>query len=116
MTKNFLDYQNLLINNTVVKYDGRLKVKNGSKTRTGNPQINGGIIYTTDISTEMTTITIPVRAEPESNARFEQFYTNGDNNTITIGDTNYIRATMTELPEIEDQEVVEYVFTANIAS
>ena len=64
----------------------------------------------------MSTITIPVRAEPESNARFEQFYDNGDNNTITIGDTNYIRATMAELPDIEDQEVVEYVFTANLAS
>ncbi len=116
MTKDFLDYGDLLINNTVVKYDGRIKVLNGSKTRTGNPQVNGGIIYTTDISTEISMITIPIRVSPDSDNLFDSLFANGDNNTITFRDQNFARATMEVLPEREDQEVVEYVFKANLAS
>lgn len=108
-----LDYGDLTINGTVIKYDGRVKVERGTRTRVANPQIGGDIIYTTDISTEMAKVTVPVRVSPDSNKQFDGFYDNGDNNTMTFRDKNYSRATMEVVPEREDQEVVEYVFFAN---
>ena len=110
-----LDYGDLLINGTVIKYDGRVKIEKGTRTRTPNPQVNGDILYTTDITTERAKITVPIRVSPGSNAQFDTFYDNGDNNTMTFRDENFSQATMEVLPEREDQEVVEYVFYANPA-
>ncbi len=108
-----LDYGNLLINGTVIKYDGKVKVEKGTRTRVPNPQVNGEVIYTTDISTERSKITVPVRVSPESNDQFNDLYSNGDNNTITFRDSNFSKCAMEVLPEREDQEVVEYVFFGN---
>jgi hypothetical protein len=110
-----LDYGNLSINGTVVAYDGRVKIEKGTRTRTPNPQVNGEIIYTTDITTERAKVTVPIRVSPTSNEQFDTFYDNGDNNTISFRDQNFTKATMEVLPEREDQEVVEYVFYANPA-
>jgi len=108
-----LDYGNLLINGKVVAYEGRVKIESGSRTRTANPQVNGEIVYTTDISTERAKIMIPIRNSVESKELFDGFYDNGDNNTISFRDKNFSKATMEVLPEREDQEIVEYVFFAN---
>jgi hypothetical protein len=110
-----LDYGNLSINGTVVAYDGRVKIEKGTRTRTPNPQVNGEIIYTTDITTERAKVTVPIRVSPTSNEQFDTFYDNDDNNTISFRDENFTKATMEVLPEREDQEVVEYVFYANPA-
>jgi hypothetical protein len=110
-----LDYGNLSINGTVVAYDGRVKIEKGSRTRTPLPQVNGEILIQTDISTERSKITIPIRVSSSSNEQFDTFYDNGDNNTISFRDENFTKAFMEVLPEREDQEVVEYVFYANPA-
>jgi hypothetical protein len=110
-----LDYGNLLINNTVIKYDGRIKIEDGTRTRVANPQVNGEIIYTSDISTEVSKITVPIRVSPDSNKQFDALYDNGDNNTISFRDKNFSKCVMEVLPEREDQEIVEYVFMGNPA-
>jgi hypothetical protein len=112
---SILDYGDLTINNTVIKYDGRIKVERGTKTRTPLPQVNGEIVYQTDISTERSKITVPIRVSPESNKQFDRFFDNGDNNIISFRDENFSKATMEVVPEREDQEIVEYVFFANPA-
>jgi hypothetical protein len=108
-----LDYGDLLINGTVIAYDGKVKIEKGTKTRVPNPQINGEVIYTTDISTQRSKITVPIRVSPASNEQFDAFYANDDNNTISFRDSNFSKCVMEVIPEREDQEVVEYVFFGN---
>lgn len=108
-----LDYGNLTINNTVIKYDGKIKIERGVRTRTPNPQVNGDIIYTTDITTERSKITVPIRVSPDTNKQFDAFFDNGDNNVISFRGNNFSKATMEVVPEREDQEIAEYVFFAN---
>ena len=108
-----LDYGNLLINGNVIKYDGKVKVEKGTRTRVANPQINGEVIYTTDIATERSKITVPIRITTDSNEQFDGFYDNGDNNTITFRESNFSKCTMEIVPEREDQEIAEYIFFGN---
>lgn len=108
-----LNYQNLLINGEVIKYDGTVKTIDGSITRVANPQINGELIYTSDLSTNRSQITIPIRVSKDSNSQFDKFYANGSNNTIVFGDKSYTNCTMEVIPEREDQGVAEYVFFGN---
>lgn len=110
-----LDYGDLLINGTVIKYDGKVKIEKGSITRVANPQISGEVVYTTDITTNRSKITIPIRVTPESNDQFDDLYNNGDNNTISFRDANFSRCAMEMIPEREDQAVVEYIFFGNPA-
>ena len=105
-----INYAPLVINGKVVQYEGKIKVQRGSRTRVANPQVNGSIIYTSDISTDVSKITVSVRVTPQSNALFASFYNNGDNNVMSVGDENFSRATMEVLPETEDQEIAEYMF------
>ncbi len=105
-----LDYGDLLINGTVISYEGAVKVKNGTKKRTANPQVNGKKIITTDISTNMSMITVTIRVTPESNADFDALFNNDDNNTITFRDQNFVSCFIEELPEREDQQTVDYIF------
>jgi len=105
-----LDYGNLLINGAVVKYESAVKIEKGSKTRNVHPQINGSKIITTDISTNKSKITVPIRNTQESIAQFDTYYNNGDNNTITFRDQNFIGCVIEMLPEREDQGVTDYVF------
>lgn len=105
-----LDYGTLSINGTIIAYEGAIKIQAGSKKRIVNPQVNGSKIITTDISTNMSKITIPVRNTPASAAQFDAFYNNGDNNTISFRDQNFTSCLIEELPEREDMAVVQYVF------
>lgn len=105
-----LDYGVLSINGTIIAYEGAVKIQAGSKKRIVNPQVNGAKIITTDISTNMSKITITVRNTPASIAQFDAFYNNGDNNTISFRDQNFTGCLIEELPEREDLGTVEYVF------
>jgi hypothetical protein len=107
------DYGDLTINGNVVKYEGRVKIEAGSKTRISNPQVNGDTIITTDISTNKSKITVPIRVTPESNKTFDSFFDNEDNNIITFRDRNFTRCFIEVKPEREDLEIVEYVFMGN---
>ena len=51
-----LDYGNLSINGTVISYEGAVKIEAGTKKRIVSPQVNGGKIITTDISTNVSKI------------------------------------------------------------
>ena len=108
-----INYINLSINGQVVKYEGRLKIEAGTITRTFNPQVNGEIVVTSDISTNMSKITIPVRVTAASSKTFKEFYDNGDNNVITADRKSFTKCALEVLPEREDQEIVEYIFMGN---
>lgn len=108
-----LNYGDLVINGETVKYEGRVKIKDASIKTESKPQTNGGIVIISNIEENFTTITVPVRSEPETNRRFDKFKANGDNNIIKFRDKNYSRAHLMDIPEREDQEIVEYVFQAN---
>ena len=69
-----LNYGDLSINGTVISYEGAVKVQAGSIKRVVNPQVNGSKIITSDISTNMSKITIPVRVSPSSNNQFDAFF------------------------------------------
>jgi hypothetical protein len=108
-----IDYGDLTINGNVVKYDGKVKIESGTRTRVSNPQVNGDVVITTDISTERSKVTVPIRVTPDSNKTFDALYNNGDNNVMTFRDKNFSRCFMEMLPEREDTEIVEYVFFGN---
>jgi hypothetical protein len=110
-----LDYGNLSINGTVISYEGAVKIEAGSKKRIVNPQINGGKIITTDITTNVSKITVKVRVTPESNDQFDAFFNNGDNNTISFRDQNFSGCLLEMLPEREDLSTVDYVFLGDPA-
>ena len=110
-----LDYGNLSINGTVISYEGAVKIEAGSKKRIVNPQVNGGKIITTDISTNVSKITVKVRVTPQSNAQFDAFFNNGDNNTISFRDQNFSACLLEMLPEREDLSTVDYVFLGDPA-
>lgn len=105
-----LDYGDLLINNTVISYEGAVKVEKGSKTRNFHPQVNGPKIITTDISTNKSKITITVRVTPDSNKDFDGFFNNGDSNIITFRDQSFNNCALEIIPEREDLATVDYVF------
>lgn len=107
-----LDFGDLTINGETVSYEAPVKVIDGSIKRVPNPQVNGQLIYTSDISENRSQITINVRVTPENNDFFDTLYANGDNNTITFRDKSYVKATMEMIPEREDQATVDYVFFA----
>jgi hypothetical protein len=108
-----IEYGDLTINGNVVTYENAVKIEAGSKTRRFHPQINGDLIITTDISTNMSKITIPIRVTPQSNNTFDDLYDNDDNNIITFRDKNFTGCAMEVIPEREDREIVEYVFMGN---
>ena len=110
-----LDYGNLSINGTVISYEGAFKIEAGTKKRIVNPQVNGGKIITTDISTNVSKITVKVRVTPVSNAQFDAFFNNGDNNTISFRDQNFSACLLEMLPEREDLSTVDYVFLGDPA-
>jgi hypothetical protein len=112
---SILNYGDLSINGTVESYEGAVKIQAGSIKRVVNPQVNGSKIITSDISTNMSKIIIPVRVSPASNARYDALFNNGDNNTISFRDKNFTACVMEELPEREDMAIVEYVFIGDPA-
>ena len=104
------DYGDLLINGTVIAYEGAVKVKRGGKKRNIHPQVNGAKIITTDISENKSMVTVTIRVTPESNADFDAFFNNGDNNTVTFRDESFIACVIEEPPEREDLATVDYIF------
>lgn len=105
-----LDYGDLLINGKVIAYEGAVKVEKGTRTRNFFPQVNGSKIITTNIETEKSKITVTIRVTPQSNADFDEFFNNGDNNVVTFRDENFTACALEVLPEREDLATVDYVF------
>ena len=86
------------------------KIDPGSLTTKLYAQVNASPIAISDVSTNISTITIPVRVTPISNELFDEFKANGDINVIYFRDKSYSNCSLTVLPTREDQEIVEYVF------
>jgi hypothetical protein len=105
----------LLINGKPIAYEGKVKIQDGSEKRNFHPQVNGSIIITSDVSTNIGMVIVPVRATDENKALFTSFHDNGDNNTISFRDQNFSNCAMEEKPLTEDLEIVEYVFKGNPA-
>jgi hypothetical protein len=105
-----LDYGDLVINGNAVSYEGAVKIEAGSKKRIVNPQVNGSKIITNDISTNYSKITITVRVSPATNDKFDAYYQNGDNNTISYRDKNFTACCLEMIPEREDLATVDYIF------
>ena len=105
-----LDQGNLSINGTVIAYEGYVKVKPGSKKRTAYPQVNGKKIITTSVEENRSMITVTIRVTPSSNTQFDEFFNNGDNNTIIFRDKNFTACFLEEIPERSDLETVDYIF------
>lgn len=110
-----LKQSDLYINGKPVAYEGKVKTQAGSATRNFHPQVNGSMIITSDISTNVGIVIVPVRATPENVELFTSFYDNGDNNTISFRNENFSNCGLTVKPEIEDLEIVEYVFKGDPA-
>ena len=113
MTQEFVRDGELTINTQTIQVEGKVKIQPGSATRTGYPQVNGGLIVVEDVSTRISKISIPIRVTEKSNKTFDEFYDNADNNIITYRDKNYSGCFMEVKPEREDNEIVEYVFMGN---
>lgn len=105
-----LNYGDLVINGNAVSYEGAVKIQSGSIKRNVHPQVNGGKLITSDISTNMSKITVTIRVTPASNDKFDEYFQNGDNNTISYRDKNFTGCLLEELPEREDMATVDYVF------
>lgn len=110
-----LDYGNLTINGKTVSYEGAVKIEPGTKKRIVSPQVNGSKIITTDISTNVSKITVKVRVTPENDELFNSFFNNGDNNTISFRELNFSGCLLEMLPEREDLSTVDYVFIGDPA-
>jgi len=105
----------LVINGKTVGYEGKVKTQTGSITRNFHPQVNGSIIITSDVSTNIGMVIVPVRATDENKALFTSFYNNGNNNTVSFRNENFSDCSVEVLPQTEDLEIVEYVFKGNPA-
>jgi len=105
----------LIINGKTISYEGKVKIQVGSQKRNFFSQVNGSIIITSDVSTNIGMVIVPVRATDENKALFASFYNNGDNNIISFRNQNFSNYSMEEEPLTEDLEIVEYVFKGNPA-
>lgn len=105
----------LNINGKTVSYEGKVKIEAGSITRNVFSQVNGSKIITSDVSTNIGMVIVPVRATDENKALFKSFYDNGDNNVISFRNQNFSNCAMEKDPLTEDLEIVEYVFKGNPA-
>lgn len=105
----------LVINGKAIAYEGKVKIEAGSATRNVFAQVNGAKLITSDVSTNISTISVPVRATPENIELFTSFFNNGDNNTISFRDLNFSGCVMEKLPQVEDLEIVEYMFKGDPA-
>ena len=110
-----LQQGNLVINGTPIAYEGKVKTQAGSITRNVFSQVNGSKIITSDVSTNISIIRIPIRSTTENRKLFESFYNNNDNNTISFGEQNFSNCVMEVLPELENLELGEYVFKGDPA-
>jgi hypothetical protein len=110
-----LEQVNLSINGKIVAYEGKIKIEAGSIKREAFPQRNGSKIVVSDVSTNLSKITIPIRNTPASRKEFTGYFNNGDNNIITAGDENFSSCMITQLPEREDLGIVEYIFIGDPA-
>ena len=110
-----LQQGNLVINGKPIAYEGKVKIEAGSITRNVFSQVNGSKLITSDVSSNVSIISVPVRATPENIELFTSFYNNNDNNTISFRNQNFSGCVMEKLPQIEDLEVVEYMFKGDPA-
>lgn len=70
---NIVQFGDLAINGQPVALNSEPTLTDGAITRMSNPQINGDTIITQDISTNKSTISIPVMCNPENNELFDTF-------------------------------------------
>tara|TARA_R100001463_G_scaffold126826_1_gene184714 strand:- start:705 stop:1052 length:348 start_codon:yes stop_codon:yes gene_type:complete len=110
---NIVQFGDLAINGQPVALNSEPTLTDGAITRMSNPQINGDTIITQDISTNKSTISIPVMCNPENNELFDTFFANGNNNVITYDGKNYSSAVLTVKPERKNMEEATYVFESN---
>jgi hypothetical protein len=111
-----LNYGDLSINGAIVGYEGQVEITPGSRKRNFFPQVGANKIITSDISTDMSKIVIPIRVTPENLADFKVLFENGDNNTITFRDQSFTACAMEEEPAAKDMDLVDYVFYGDPAS
>jgi hypothetical protein len=103
-----------IVNGNSVPYENNgVEVTPGKIKRMPNPQVDGQLIITEDISTNFSTLKVTVRVTEESNKLFTGFYDNGTNNIITYGDKNYSACFLEDMPARKLQETVEYTFMGN---
>ena len=110
-----LKQPDLQINGKPIAYEGQIKTKPGMSKRNFYPQVNGGMIVTSDVSTNIGIITIPIRITTESRKYFESLANNGNNNVISVGDLNFSGCALEDQPEVALLEIGEYVFKGNPA-
>lgn len=110
-----LKQPDLAINGLPVAYEGQIKVKPGMPKRNFYPQVNGKMIITSDVSTNMSIITIPIRVTEESRKYFKSIINNGDNNVISVGDLNFSGCTLEDEPDVALLDIGEYVFKGDPA-
>jgi len=102
----------LIINGVVVGYEGegKVRISPGSNTSKLFPQVNASPIAMSDVATNVSTITVPIRVTEASNDQFDEYKANGDANVIYFRAKSYSNCILTVLPEREDNGVVDYVF------
>ncbi len=110
-----LKQPDLYINTLPVGYEGQIKVKPGMPKRNFYPQVNGEMIVTSDISTNYSIITIPIRVTTESRKYFRSLANQGNNIVISVGDLNFSGCALEDDPDVPLLEIGEYVFKGNPA-
>ena len=110
-----LKQPDLLINSDPVGYEGQIKTKPGMPKRNFYPQVNGEMIVTSDISTNYSIITIPIRLTVESRKYFRSLINKENNIVISVGDLHFSGCSLEDEPDVALLEIGEYVFKGNPA-
>tara|TARA_Y100000385_G_scaffold275847_1_gene320779 strand:+ start:556 stop:891 length:336 start_codon:yes stop_codon:yes gene_type:complete len=101
------------INGNVVAYEGNITYSLGKNTTVFNPQTNGKLLKTVDISSAIGSVTIPVRCTPENVELFRSF--ESQENVVQVGDISFSGMEYEVFPDIQDLEVIDFVFKGNPA-
>ncbi len=101
------------IDGNIVAYEGNITYGLGKNTLNFLPQSNGSLIKTTDISTAMGMVTIPVRSTQLNIDFFRSL--EGSEHVIQVGDLSFSAMELEAFPDIQDLEVVDFVFKGNPA-
>ena len=101
------------INGKPVAYEGNITYSLGKNTTVFNPQTNGKLVKTIDISSAVGMVTIPVRCTNKNVELFRSF--DGQENVIQIGDISFFGMEYEVFPDVQDLEVVDFIFKGNPA-
>ena len=106
---------NLVINGKPIAYEGKVKIDDGSITRDVFSQVNGPKLITSDVSSNVSTITIPIRLTVESREYFRSLINKENNIVISVGDLHFSGCSLEDEPDVALLEIGEYVFKGNPA-